>query len=300
MSIDIFLSYVLTTRNKLDLLKEIVEDIIVHKEIDDEIIVIDSNSSDGTADYLKKLAEENKIDFFISEPDAGEAHGFNKGMAHAKGVYIKILSDDDVFDWRIIGAYKKWLKNNPVDLVFSNGLSNTTDGKVVPLEFDNEFHDWVQYGKPFAFCGLGLFIRRESLPLLGYFHTSFKRVDAEFALRVTSCEAVKIAFSSDFMWFRRLNTCSNSSKYKSTIRREMVLLLLFYGDKSSLFTWLFRRFLSKNKNTKFLSGVFLNNIDRSVPSYQDCSNLLDSMNSNCVETTVLPQCGKKSQKLSNS
>ena len=91
------LSYVLTTYNKLSYLKVTVPQLLAACDEDDEIVVYDGGSTDGTREYFQKLFEEGKIHQFKSEKDFGEANGYNKAMLAAKGKIIKIISDDDAY-----------------------------------------------------------------------------------------------------------------------------------------------------------------------------------------------------------
>jgi glycosyltransferase involved in cell wall biosynthesis len=91
------LSYVLTTFNKLSYLKEILEDLINNCKEDEEIVISDGASSDGTITFLESLLRDGKIHQFVSEKDFGEAHGFNKAILLANGELIKLISDDDIF-----------------------------------------------------------------------------------------------------------------------------------------------------------------------------------------------------------
>lgn len=59
-----------------------------------EYIIIDGNSSDGTTAIIKKY--EDKIAYWISEPDNGLYHAMNKGLQAATGDYIWFLNAGDV------------------------------------------------------------------------------------------------------------------------------------------------------------------------------------------------------------
>jgi glycosyltransferase involved in cell wall biosynthesis len=58
-----------------------------------ECIVIDGGSSDGTVDLLR--AWDSRIDYWISEPDAGIYDAMNKGIAAARGDYILHMNAGD-------------------------------------------------------------------------------------------------------------------------------------------------------------------------------------------------------------
>ena len=58
-----------------------------------ELIVIDGGSDDGTAEVLREW--DDKIDYWLSEPDSGIYDAMNKGIAAACGEYVLHLNAGD-------------------------------------------------------------------------------------------------------------------------------------------------------------------------------------------------------------
>ena len=59
-----------------------------------EYIIIDGGSQDGTVDIIKKY--QNRIAYWVSEPDEGIYDAMNKGKRHASGDWIYFLGSDDI------------------------------------------------------------------------------------------------------------------------------------------------------------------------------------------------------------
>jgi glycosyltransferase involved in cell wall biosynthesis len=226
------LSYVLTTRNKLPLLKEVMARLLAQRQPDEEIIVTDGASTDGTREYLAELHRAGPVDQFISEPDQGEAHGYNKGLLRARGELVKLLTDDDAFYYPGIQACKRFMQAHPqTDVLATNGAAANW-ASAEPFERFGAFYQawyerWREEAEPFAFCGLGLMIRRASIPVVGILNPAFARVDMEFSLRVTAGLA-NLAWYTGDTWIRVTNPDGNSTTQVQRINAEGRWLELFY------------------------------------------------------------------------
>jgi glycosyltransferase involved in cell wall biosynthesis len=230
---EITLSFVLTTYNKLTYLKITLGKAIENRKEDEEIIVVDGGSKDGTPEYLQQLFNARKIQKFVSEKDFGEGHGFNKGMLMAEGRLIKLLTDDDAYDFRVINACKKYMLENPhIDYL-------NTHGGWYDIQAHNEIHvftevylilmqEWKDKGTPFACCMLGAMLNKRSLPFLGLINPSIKRADAEYSLRMTS-QKIKMVWYLGISYVRVLNQQSNSVVFNELIRQETQKLNSFYN-----------------------------------------------------------------------
>lgn len=209
---DYALSYVLTTYNKLSYLRQVVERLIAARQPDEEIVVADGGSKDGTPEYLQGLFDSGLIQQFVSERDRGEAHGFNKAMLLARGEVLKLVTDDDAFCYPAIREAKAFMLANPeVDVLTGNtGLIHLEklDSATLYDDVAQNYRRWLLHKEVVWMIGLPLMIRRSSLAITGLFHTGVVQVDTEFTYRITSLN-VSLAWSTAMLSVRIENPNSN-------------------------------------------------------------------------------------------
>lgn len=233
------LSYILTTYQKLPYLKEVLARLLEHREADEEIVITDGGSTDGTVEFLTALQREGKIQQFVSGRDYGEGHGTNKALLMAKGKLIKILTDDDDHFFSNIKACREFmLKNETIDFLASEGASVQwkREEPFGRSAYAKDYEQWKKSHKPFSFCGLGWMWRATSLPLLGLMDTSTIRMDGEYSLRVTASKA-KIAWYTGTSWARIVNRGSNTVNKVKRIQEETKRLNAYYGVSIDPETW---------------------------------------------------------------
>lgn len=267
------LSYIVATRNKLPFLKESMKYLLQHLKEDEEIIIIDGASEDGTVKYLSRLLKENKIHKLISEPDQGEAHALNKGLLASRGELIKIISDDDVFYYPRIKECRNFMLNHPeIDVLATEG-GGTNLHLATPIGFTKyykNFENWKKHKQPFSFCGLGLMLRKKSLPLIGLFNTNVVSVDAEYSLRLTS-NNINFAWYTGYCWARIYNLGSNSHTQSDKIFSDIKKLENYYLGKKYNQTLFQLKKLGIKLKKRILKRTKNNTIDTSY-STEDIKN----------------------------
>ena len=74
---------------------EAIDSVLTQSYDNIEYIIVDGGSTDGTLDLIRQ--HEDRIDYWISEPDNGLYDAMNKGIALATGEVIGILNSDDLY-----------------------------------------------------------------------------------------------------------------------------------------------------------------------------------------------------------
>ena len=76
--------------NAVDTIEETIKSVIEQTYPNIEYIVIDGGSKDGTVDIIKKY--QDKISYWVSEPDRGIYDAMNKGTMKANGRWINFMN----------------------------------------------------------------------------------------------------------------------------------------------------------------------------------------------------------------
>lgn len=87
-------SVITLTWNHLDYTKKALESIKPILHDDDEVIVIDNNSTDGTAEYLSKFELPCYKNVYISDKHMSITEAYNKGIEMSQGRYVFIYDND--------------------------------------------------------------------------------------------------------------------------------------------------------------------------------------------------------------
>ncbi len=105
------ISIVIPSLNQGRFIEETILSIFGQEWPDLEVIVIDGGSTDETLDVIRDYAAS--IDFWISEPDRGQADAINKGLRRATGDIVTWFGADDVYASGIFAAVAEAWRRNP-------------------------------------------------------------------------------------------------------------------------------------------------------------------------------------------
>ena len=144
-----------------------------------EYIAIDGGSTDGTVEILREI--QGLTVAFVSEPDRGISHAFNKGIAMARGEFIGILNAGDQYEPGTFGAIASAAHAHPEADVICGSI-NLWEGGSKPLRCDAhpellEFETSVYHP--------AVFVRKSAYERSGGYDESFLyAMDYELMLRL--------------------------------------------------------------------------------------------------------------------
>ena len=106
---------------------------VLQQDYDDrEYIVVDGGSTDGSVEIIKEYAD--RLAWWVSEQDSGQAEAINKGLAHAHGEIVAWLNSDDFYLPGAIAAAAGALAAHPSTvLVYANMQAVDEAGRMTNL-----------------------------------------------------------------------------------------------------------------------------------------------------------------------
>lgn len=159
-------------------LENTIESVINQEYKNIEYIIIDGNSSDNTLEIIEKY--DQKIDFWISEPDNGIYEAFNKGLLYATGDYIGFLNSDDWYEPNSIEKIVQELKPYPSIYCGNMNLCGSKDGVKIMIHKSrpDRLFQTMRIAHP------ATFVSRQIFDMIGIFSTDYKIAgDYDFFLR---------------------------------------------------------------------------------------------------------------------
>lgn len=183
------ISVVIPTYNRRDNLAAALRSVLMQDgDVPYEVVVVDNNSTDGTAEVVLQYAEESSRHVrYFREGRQGAAHARNAGLALASASLIAFV-DDDVRvarDW-VTTTWRALTDNPDVDYVGGRVLPDPTahrpawltDGHWSPLAI-LDYGDSPRYisaADPCVMLGANLAIRRAILDRVGQFVAAFQHL----------------------------------------------------------------------------------------------------------------------------
>lgn len=134
-----------------------------------EYIIIDGASTDSTLDIIKKY--EDKLAYWVSEPDNGIYSAMNKGLEQCKGELIGIINADDWYEKNSIELVVNKYSETNFDICYGNLNFIHPDNSVklieAPRNIENMKRQMVLFHPT-------IFIKKACYLKYGFFDDSFR------------------------------------------------------------------------------------------------------------------------------
>ncbi len=140
MSQQVPISVVLPFFQANQTLERAAQSILQQTFTDFELLLVDNNSTDGSAEIARKLAQSDSRVKLLHEPQQGVVFAMNRGMADATGSTLARMDADDVsLPERLEKQYRFLLDHPEIGLVGCNVRHVSS----IPSEGLQRFVDWV-------------------------------------------------------------------------------------------------------------------------------------------------------------
>ena len=183
-------SVITMTYNDCEHLKKCVAQVLKQDYENLEYIIVDGGSTDGTAEFLAGLKNEqgDKVTY-VSEPDEGLYDALNKGIRMATGDIIGLMCDEFADD-HVVSEMVAAMERENADGVHAD-LDYVQDGKIVRRwrMGDGTINGGWMPAHP------TLYLKREVYQNYGLYKTNYKiAADYEFVIRILKDKKTKLAY----------------------------------------------------------------------------------------------------------
>lgn len=185
--------------NSAKTLEQTIKSVINQSYNNIEYIIIDGGSTDGTLDIIKKY--EDKITYWVSEPDNGLYDAMNKGIRIASGEIIGIINSDD---WYNQGAFEEVVNcfaKSDCEIVYGDMITVADTGVLLRKCAAKINQDHIYFRMIYSHATV--FVKRYVYEKYGVFDCRYKIVaDYDAMLRFYSQGVVFTYLPFDVAFFR--------------------------------------------------------------------------------------------------
>jgi glycosyltransferase involved in cell wall biosynthesis len=211
--------------NQGEFLERTIQSVLGQRCSSLEYIVVDGCSTDSTAAVLDRYRDDLTL---VVEPDNGQAHAVNKGIARTSSDIIGWLNSDDVYRPETLARVEIFFADNPdVDVVYGDADLIDTDDHVIGRYYTEEWNAVRLRERPFL-CQPAVFFRRRMVDRFGGLDQSLHyTMDYEYWLRLASGGASFAHLPATFAAWR-LHAAAKSIRDRLRVHAELNHMLKRY------------------------------------------------------------------------
>ena len=121
-------SIVIPSFNQGQFLEETIASVLEQEGVRLEVLVVDGGSTDGSIDVIHAYAD--RLAWWVSEPDQGQADALNKAFAHATGDLLGwVCSDDTLLPGALASVVAAFATSPATLLVYGDAVVVDAEGR---------------------------------------------------------------------------------------------------------------------------------------------------------------------------
>lgn len=161
-------SIVTPSYNQAQFIEETILSVLKQDYPNIEYIIIDGGSTDGSVEIIRQY--EDRLAYWVSEPDRGQSHAINKGWQRSNGTILAWLNSDDIYKPNAVSRAVTTLLAHPTaGMVYGNCERVDAQGKRLTIKrpHSGALSEWVKLK-----CWIAqptVFLRRSVLQQAGLF-----------------------------------------------------------------------------------------------------------------------------------
>ena len=118
--------------NQAEFLEETILSVLNQTYPNIEYIIVDGGSTDGSVEIIKKY--EDRLAWWVSEPDNGQSDAINKGFSHATGEIYNWLNSDDILYAESVSVAVHFMQKYPeYELVYGDRVVIDNHGRIIDV-----------------------------------------------------------------------------------------------------------------------------------------------------------------------
>jgi len=224
-------SIITPSYNQASFLEQTIQSVLTQNYTHLEYLIVDGGSTDGSLEIIQRYAD--RLSWWVSEPDSGQAEAINKGLAHARGEIVAWLNSDDIYLPGAVTSITAGFQANPqAVMVYGNMLAINESSRIMNmLRFKQ-----LSLEELLAFNIIGqptVFMRRAAFEQAGGLDTSFHYLlDHHLWLRLACLGEIRYI---DALWAAaRYHRGAKNLAHATEFGREAFRILAWAKDQPDL------------------------------------------------------------------
>ena len=180
------------TRNRASLLEQAILSVLPQIMDDTEILIVDNNSNDDTAQRVTAISLSHRCVTMCRESAAGISAVRNRALTEARGEYVLFFDDDELADPGWLEAYRGFLRQPPSERMAGVGGEVVPRFEVAPAAWINPANFEMNFGShsrrldgdSFPGCGNCAYHRARALAAGGFCTRLGRYEESELSMRL--------------------------------------------------------------------------------------------------------------------